>query len=289
MVDSSPQSHQSASKDAEASSSPSADAASAGSSEAVRAARMVADAIAGSIEAPEAEAGLSCPASRNRDAEKVQLAVFDFDGTSISGNSPVMLVSHLARRRLLKPHTVFLILLWAFAYKCRLPQNQSWVRGLVFSAFEGWPVEKVNAFLAEFYDERVAERFRAEADAAMREHAEAGEVVVVVSATFEPILVRAKEQHPFDYQVSTRMRVLDDGTYSSQVDGKCVEGDQKLVALRAFADERFGKGKWEIACAYGDHHSDRAILAAARTPCVVDPDRPLRRTARRQGWTILHW
>lgn len=53
--------------------------------------------------------------------------------------------------------------------------------------------------------------------------------------------------------------------------------------------ERYGEGNWELAHAYGDHHSDRTILRAARTPHAVDPDRPLLRTARREGWDVLDW
>ena len=66
-----------------------------------------------------------------------EIAAFDFDGTCISGNSPVILVSHLVRKGLLGKGTLLRILCWAAAYKLRLPQNESWVRGAVFSAFEG--------------------------------------------------------------------------------------------------------------------------------------------------------
>ena len=138
----------------------------------------------------------------------------------------------------------------------------------------------MDAFLAEFYDERIAPLFRPEADAAMRAHATAGDVVVVISATFEPIILRASERHPFENQISTRMRVAADGTYTRQVEGLPVEGEEKLAALRRFGDARFGSGGWRLAHAYGDHHSDRAVLAAAEHAHAVSPDRPLSRTAR---------
>ena len=220
---------------------------------------------------------------------KARLAVFDFDGTSIASNSPVLLVSHLLRRKMLKKRVVFRILLWAAAYKLRLPQNEAAVRGLVFTAFEGKPAAEVDAFLAEFYDERIAPLFRPEADAAMRAHAEAGDTVVVISATFEPIILRAMERHPFDNQISTRMSVATDGTYTRAVEGLPVEGEEKLAAVRRFGDSRFGPGNWELAYAYGDHHSDRAVLSAAEHPPAVSPDRPLARTAREKGWEILDW
>ena len=155
---------------------------------------------------PDAAAALDAVADA-----PVQLAVFDFDGTSIAGNSPVLLFLDLAKHNLLANSVMLRILLWAAAYKFRLPQNESWVRSLVFSAFEGHPVEEVDQYLADFYDRDIAPLFRPEADAAMREHAAAGHVVVVISATFEPIILRAREHHPFENQVSTRMRVAPDG------------------------------------------------------------------------------
>lgn len=227
---------------------------------------------------------------REGEGEKpVQLAVFDFDGTCITGNSPVMLVKYLARRRMLGKRNLLKIGSWAFCYKFRLPQNESWVRSLVFSAFEGMPVEEANAFLSEFYDKVIEQRFREKAGEAMRAHQEAGCVVAVVSASFEPIILRAMELHGFDMQASTRMEVALDGTYTRQVEGLPVEGAEKLAAVTRLADNRFGKGNWELAFAYGDHHSDRTILKAAKTAYAVTPDNPLERTAKAQGWPILEW
>jgi len=221
--------------------------------------------------------------------QPVQLAVFDFDGTSITGNSPVVLVKYLARRHMLGKADLVKIASWAFAYKFRLPQNESWVRSLVFSAFEGMPVEDADSFLYDFYDKVIEVRFRSMADAAMRAHQLEGHQVVVVSASFEPIIVRAMEKHPTDLQVSTRMKVTPDGLYTREVEGLPVEGAEKLAAVTRLADRTFGEGNWEIAFAYGDHHSDRTILNAAKTAYAVTPDRPLERTAKAKGWAILNW
>ncbi|MEG2458699.1 MAG: HAD-IB family hydrolase [Eggerthellaceae bacterium] len=219
----------------------------------------------------------------------VPLAVYDFDGTSITGNSPVLLVAYMARRGMLKFSVLLRILLWAFAYKMRLPQNESSVRSLVFTAFVGRPKEEVDAFLREFYDARIAPRFRKSCDASMREHRARGHVVLIVSATFEPIIERAHEVHPFDYQISTRMAVDAKGNYTNEVAGNPVEGEEKPRVIAAFADELFGEGGWTLAYAYGDHHSDRPMLYAASEAFAVTPDWPLAHTARQLGWPILKW
>lgn len=220
-------------------------------------------------------------------SDPVRLAVFDFDGTSLTGNSPVMLVRHL--RKHLRKSVLARIIAWGLAYKLRLPQNEAWVRGLVFSVFRGLPVSKVNELLWCFYAEKVAPRFRASAHERMQQHIDCGDIVICVSATFEPIIAAAMTEHPIMFGIATRMAENVDGTYTDRVEGEPVEGPEKLAALRRFADEMFGEGGWVLSAAYGDHHSDRALLAAADDPHAVTPDRPLTRTARQEGYPIYEW
>ena len=113
--------------------------------------------------------------------------------------------------------------------------------------------------------------------------------VLIVSATFGPIVRRALEFHPIDGCLCTEMRVDAQGRYTTRVEGSCIEGDEKVRAIRSYADARYGKGNWELVEAYGDHHSDSAMLGAARRGFAVCPDNPLAREARRRGWDVLDW
>ena len=222
-------------------------------------------------------------------SKPVKLAVFDFDGTCIKGNSPVLLVMYLMKRNMLKKSVLARIALWAFAYKFRLPQNESWVRGLVFSAFAGMPKEEVDDFLAKFYTEEIAHLFREDATRTMIKRADEGCEIVVVSATFEPIVIEAMKTHPFSLQISTRMRTSSENTYLCEVEGLPVEGQEKVDALTRFANEHYGRGKWQLTFAYGDHHSDEPLLKAANNAYAITPDKPLMRIAKRAGWEILDW
>ena len=116
---------------------------------------------------PDAAAALDAVA----DCAPVQLAVFDFDGTSIAGNSPVLLVRWTSRSTTCSRTRVMLrILLWAAAYKFRLPQNESWVRATgVHGVSKAIPLEEVDAVPGgRSTTEDIAPLFRPEADAAMR-------------------------------------------------------------------------------------------------------------------------
>jgi phosphoserine phosphatase len=77
--------------------------------------------------------------------------------------------------------------------------------------------------------------------------------------------------------------------YTGNVSGLPPEGEQKLVQLSAWANERFGVGAWELFAAYGDHYSDEALLSAARQAVAVNPDTTLERAAKRGGWKIVDW
>ena len=220
-----------------------------------------------------------------------EIAAFDFDGTAIQGNSPVILVRYLQKRGMLRKTVMGKIIAWAAAYKLRLPQNEAWVRGLVFTAFEGRPKAEVDAFLRDFYDEAIEgqNRFRPEAERAMDELRKQGMEVLVVSATFAPIVERAQELHPFDGCLCTHMLTDKQGTYTIHVDGPCVEGIEKVHALRTYANARYGENGWRLARAYGDHHSDIPLLSAADQGFAVNPDNPLGRAAKRNGWQTLDW
>ena len=223
------------------------------------------------------------------DDGRIQVAAFDFDGTCIKGNSPVLLVRYLGVRGMLKKSIVARLILWGGAYKVRLPQTGLWARGAVFTAFEGRPVAEVDRFLATFYHQVVAGRFREAAAAEMREHALAGHAVVLVSASFEPIILEAMHGHYVRYQISTRMAVDDDGCYTREVEGIPCAGGNKVKLLERFCDDTFGVGKWTLGWAYGDHYSDRFLLEKAHHPYTVTPDRALTRFAKKEQWPILDW
>jgi phosphoserine phosphatase len=83
------------------------------------------------------------------------------------------------------------------------------------------------------------------------------------------------------------MEVDEHDRYRAKVDGVPVEGDEKLAALKRFADEIFGVGGWRISRAYSDHYSDKPLLFAADKAVAVHPDHGLRNAANRNGWEII--
>jgi HAD superfamily hydrolase (TIGR01490 family) len=228
-----------------------------------------------------------CPAPSPQNP--ITIAVFDFDGTCINGSSPMRLVNVLIKHRKLNPYKMLRLLMWGAAYKLNLPKDAEGVRTRVFSAFEGFPAKTVNQFLCRFYNKQVAPHYRKDADAVMQAHLDMGHVVVLVSASFEPIVAAAMVDHPIQYALASRMKIDDMGNYTDEVDGLPTEGPDKVVVFKTFANQVFGEGCWKVGFAYADHYSDLDILSEAENPCAVTPDAKLKHTAKSRGWCILDW
>ena len=68
-----------------------------------------------------------------------------------------------------------------------------------------------------------------------------------------------------------------------------VAGAEKVRAVEAWCDAHLGAGAWVLERAYADHHTDAALLKAAREPRAVCPGKTLAISARRHGWPVLDW
>ena len=218
-----------------------------------------------------------------------KIAVFDFDGTVISGQSGFLFSAYLLRRHLSSIARTLKLVWWGARYKLHLPQRQEEARELVIGALTQFSVEFANAVMHDFHREVIEGMYRSQALEEVRRRKAEGCCVLLVSATFEPIAELAAEKLGVDGFLATKMQVGADGHYTSKVDGPVIEGAQKLVSATEWCNQRFGQDNWEIAYAYGDHYSDATLLAAAKTPCAVCPGPTLARLANKRGWAIVNW
>lgn len=218
-----------------------------------------------------------------------KIAVFDFDGTVISGQSGLLFSAYLLRRHLSSVSRTLKLMWWGVRYKLHLPQRQEEARELVVGALTQYSIEFANAVMHDFHREVVEGMYRSQALEEVRRRQAEGCCVLLVSATFEPIAELAAKKLGVDAFLATKMQVGADGHYTSKVDGPVIEGAQKLVSATEWCNQHYGKGNWELAYAYGDHYSDATLLSAAQTPCAVCPGPTLTRLANKRGWTILNW
>lgn len=218
-----------------------------------------------------------------------KLAVFDLDGTLMDGQSGALFSTYLLKRGEMSLLRAAGLFQWALRYKLRLPHREEQARELVLGAILDKTPEQIDQLMRAFHQEVMVPRYRDDARAEVNRLKALGYTTLLVSATFRPIAEACAETFGFDGVVATDMEKDERGAYTGRVDADVVSGKNKLVAATAWANEHFGEGGWRIAYAYGDHHSDRALLSAADQPYAVSPDHALKRTARKLGWPVLEW
>lgn len=218
-----------------------------------------------------------------------RVAVFDFDGTSIEGQSGSLFTRYLFSNGLMSPLRLAKLAWWGIRYKLHLPFRQDEARELVFGSLAGRTSEEVDAIMTGFHDEVLAPLYRPQALSEVAWCHEKGMLVLLVSATFEPIAEVAARRMGADGFAATRMERDARGRYTGRVDGPVVAGAEKCRAVEAWCDAHLGAGNWVLERAYADHHTDAALLEAAREPRAVCPGKTLSISAKRRGWPVLDW
>ena len=86
------------------------------------------------------------------------VAVFDFDGTSIDGQSGALFTRYLFRNGFMSPARLIRLIWWGIRYKTHLPYRQDEARELVFGALGGRSAAEVDAIM-ELLEQYVDEAF----------------------------------------------------------------------------------------------------------------------------------
>ena len=220
--------------------------------------------------------------------KRIQLAVFDYDGTCIDGQAGALFSVYLFKHGYLGLLRGFRLGWWGARYKLHLPYRQDEAREVIFDALQQYTPAQIQQIMVDFHNEVLIHRYRKEAIVEIAKRKKEGCVTVLVTATFETIARCAQQVLGTDDVIATRMEI-EDGRFTGKVQGDVTQGDEKPRAVQKWADAAFGPGTWEIAYAYGDHFSDSAMLGSAREGFAVTPGKTMRSVAKRDGYSVLDW
>ena len=118
------------------------------------------------------------------------------------------------------------------------------------------------------------------------EHQDSGRRVYIVTAASQEMAALLTYVLGFDGAIGSRSEVVD-GVYTGRPGGPFTYREGKAQAIRALAAE---EGiDLEASWAYSDSESDLPMLRAVGHPVAVNPDAPLARIAREEGWEILRF
>ncbi|EHL96949.1 HAD hydrolase, family IB [Acetobacteraceae bacterium AT-5844] len=218
----------------------------------------------------------------------MRVAVFDLDGT-ISHRDLFLVFLMEATRRLgpARPMRTALLPLHTLRYGLRRTTNAALKAAFLDAILCDRERSTLQEIAADFAERCLIREIKPAALRAIERHRQAGDGLVLASASFDLYVEPIAQRLGFDAAISTRVAWTADGRVTGALDGNNLRGAPKLEAVRELMDRRFREGQEFVA--YSDHESDVPLLAAAGSAIAVDPTRKLRQEATRRGWAIVDW
>lgn len=137
-----------------------------------------------------------------------------------------------------------------------------------------------------WFKDYVLAHVAAEGRAAVERHTSAGDVVAIVTGATPYAATPLARELGIPHVVATHLEV-EDGCFTGRVAPPMAYGKGKIVLTERLAAEQ--GFSLDDATFYSDSITDLPLLERVRTPIVVNPDRRLRRVARKRGWRIEQW
>ena len=120
--------------------------------------------------------------------------------------------------------------------------------------------------------------------ALLKKHRDAGDVLVIVTATSDFITAPIAEYLAIPHLIATPTECVD-GRYTGKLSGAPCFKAGKIDKLNAWM--ALNGYNIEGACFYSDSHNDLPLLALVDEPIVVDPDPKLKAHALANGWQVM--
>ncbi|MET3575081.1 HAD family hydrolase [Bhargavaea ullalensis] len=218
----------------------------------------------------------------------MRVAIFDFDGTLYKGETFGFMMKHLKHhpaygrlygkffRRILPVYT---------GYKLKLvpsPVMREKSMQHYLSPFNGFPAEELDDYFRGMAAD-MRSGFNPEIERRVREHADAGDRVMLVSGAFTPLLKEIVKDLPVDDVIGTEIPYKD-GRFGNEPI-RHIRAERKNERIL----ETLGVAEvdWSESSAYGDTLSDLSVLELTGHPVAVRPEEALRQTASGRGWEII--
>ena len=203
--------------------------------------------------------------------ETKALALFDFDGTMIRGDSIVAYVGFARRKGLLSFFGY--VKTWGAALRYimgKTTAEESKTRALAFR-------QKLNgkerdALDRAFVQEALLPRIYPQAKACLEKHRQEGKITLLVTASTENYMRYVSEALGFDSLLASPM------DEQGRVRGNC-KGEEKVKRIQNWLASKNIQPDYAASFAYGDSKSDLPMLRLVGHPVQVNPKKKLKKAA----------
>ena len=190
------------------------------------------------------------------------IAAFDFDGTLTRRDTFMPFLA----RGLGWPRFLLALLKcspWLLAFALRLIPNHVAKQRLMLATLKGKSLAEVDDWATRWLTADFPGQLRSWTLAQLTQHQQAGHCCVMVSASPDIYLRHVARQMGFDTLICTEMEA-DSGVLTGHMRTPNCYGEQKVLRLKAWMQERFGTDTGFKLYAYGDTPGDKSMLGMAQ-------------------------
>lgn len=218
----------------------------------------------------------------------MRVAVFDLDGT-ISRRDLFLVFLMEAAKQLgtARPIETAMLPLHTLRYGLRKMTNTALKAAYLQAVLGGRRRDALQSIAFEFAESCLLREVKPAALAALERHRQAGDTLLLASASFDLYVDPIGQRLGFDATLSTKVAWTPDDAVAGSLDGSNLRGAPKLAAVSDWLARNLPDTRELVA--YSDHESDLPLLMAATTAVAVDPTRKLRQEARERGWPVVDW
>ena len=121
----------------------------------------------------------------------------------------------------------------------------------------------------------------------LRSHHEAGDEVVIITATNEFVTEPIARELGVKNLIAVKLQRDENGWITGEIDGIPSMREGKVQRMEAWLKER-NLGWDDVECTfYSDSMNDVPLLEKVEHPVATNPDQRLRALAQQKGWRIL--
>ncbi|GEM_PF-225762 len=223
----------------------------------------------------------------------VKLAVFDFDGTLIKGQSGRIVAQSYASRGLKRNQVRFFLarnVPFYFLKKLGLIDDvaflQRWQTNMSRDLLRGDEVAPSQQHFSYMVQEHIKPLLRESVIARLRQHQAEGCRTAIVSGTWTDLLRVLADDLGMDYAVGSDLDSAG-GRYTGSLTHGVNYGRRKLEGLERLLRAESLTPDWQASYCYADGGGDIPLLSLFGHPTAVAPDRRLAAHAAAHGWSLL--
>jgi HAD superfamily hydrolase (TIGR01490 family) len=215
------------------------------------------------------------------------LTLFDLDHTLLDGDTDVLWCDFLLQRGELER-----VLFEGKNERMEQEYRAGTVSAHAFCEFyvstlAGRTREQWEPLRREFLDAVIAPRIGRAAHDLVARHRDAGELVVLTTATNRFLTELTAVHLGLPHLIATECELGADGRFTGRIAGELNMRDGKVVRLHAWlAQQRLQLHDCDTTF-YSDSINDLPLLSAVRRPVAVNPDMRLAAIAAEHGWPVV--